>query len=222
MTGPSHELALKGHRRGTHRLVAPGATIERIAPLKARMGITRVANVTGLDRIGIPVVMVCRPNSRSIAVSQGKGLDLDAARASGLMESVESYHAERIDLPLKLASLQELRDRHRVVDVDALPKSTHSRFRPSLRILWIEGRDLISDAAVWLPYEAVHADYTLPQPTGSGCFLASTNGLASGNHPLEGITHAFWEVAEPASNAIWSRLYRGGRDQTRLDLDTVD
>jgi ribosomal protein S12 methylthiotransferase accessory factor YcaO len=27
------------------------------------MGITRVANVTGLDSVGIPVVMVCRPNS---------------------------------------------------------------------------------------------------------------------------------------------------------------
>lgn len=29
--------------------------------------------MTGLDCIGIPVVQVCRPNSRSLAVSQGKG-----------------------------------------------------------------------------------------------------------------------------------------------------
>ena len=62
------------------------------------MGITRIANVTGLDRIGIPVVMVCRPNARSIAVSQGKGLDMDAAIVSGLMESAELYHAEQIEL----------------------------------------------------------------------------------------------------------------------------
>ena len=64
------------------------------------MGITRIANITGLDRLGIPVVMVCRPNSRSIAVSQGKGLTLDAAKASGLMESVETFHAESITRPL--------------------------------------------------------------------------------------------------------------------------
>src|ERR671923_2097286 len=121
MTGPSRERALKGHRRGTHRLVAPGATVERIAPLKSRMGITRVANVTGLDRIGIPVVMVCRPNARSIAVSQGKGLDLDAARASGLMESVETYHAETITLPLRYCSHEDLRYSHAVVDVGRLP-----------------------------------------------------------------------------------------------------
>jgi hypothetical protein len=34
------------------------------------MGITRIANVTGLDRIGVPVVMVWRPNSRSLAGRQ--------------------------------------------------------------------------------------------------------------------------------------------------------
>jgi YcaO-like protein with predicted kinase domain len=222
MTGPSQARALKGHRRGTHRLVAPDATVERIAPLKARMGITRVANVTGLDRIGIPVVMVCRPNSRSIAVSQGKGLDLDAARASGLMESVETYHAERTLLPLRLASLQDLQDRHRVVDVDALPKITHGRFRPSLPILWIEGRDLISGAAIWLPYETVHIDCTLPQPTGSGCFLAGTNGLASGNHLLEAINHAIGEVVERDATSIWNHLHPTRRRAMRLDLGTVD
>jgi len=222
MTGPSQERARKGHRRGTHRLVAPDATIERIAPLKARMGITRVANVTGLDRIGIPVVMVCRPNSRSISVSQGKGIDLDAARASGLMESVESYHAERIELPLKLASLQDLQDRHRVVDVDALPKITHRRFRPSLQILWIEGRDLISGASVWLPYETVHSDCTLPQPAGSGCFLAGTNGLASGNHLLEAINHAICEVVERDATSVWNHLDAARRHALRLDLGTVD
>jgi YcaO-like protein with predicted kinase domain len=222
MTGPWRERTAKGHRHGTHRLVAPGATVERVAPLQARMGITRVANVTGLDRIGIPVVMVCRPNSRSIAVSQGKGLDLDAARASGLMESVESHHAERIDLPLRLASLQSLHEHHEVVDVDALPKVRHGRFGPNLRLLWIEGRDLISMAPVWLPFETVHTDYTLPQPAGSGCFLASTNGLASGNHLLEAINHAICEVVERDSTSIWNHLQPRRRDPTRLDLGTVD
>src|SRR5262245_6391051 len=129
MTGPTHERARKGHRRGTHRLVAPGETIERIAPLKALMGITRVASVTGLDRIGIPVVMVCRPNSRSIAVSQGKGLDLDAARASGLMESVESFHAETITSPLKLGTYRELGRTHPLIDVAAIPRTKASPYK---------------------------------------------------------------------------------------------
>ena len=77
-SGPGY----KGYRLGTHRAVSPTETIAQVAPFLAGMGITRVANVTGLDRIGIPIVMVVRPNSRSLAVSQGKGLDLDSRRRS--------------------------------------------------------------------------------------------------------------------------------------------
>ncbi len=69
----------KGFRDGTHRAVPPKDTVARVRRFLPVMGITRVANVTGLDTVGIPVVMVCRPNSRSISVSQGKGCDLDAA-----------------------------------------------------------------------------------------------------------------------------------------------
>ena len=58
------------------------------------------------------MVIACRPNSRSLAVAQGKGLDMDSAKASAVMESVEGYHAERISLPLKLASHREMLGDH--------------------------------------------------------------------------------------------------------------
>ena len=104
---PADEIH-KSYRLGTHRTVAPSETLARVGPLMAQMGITRIANITGLDRLGVPVVMVCRPNSRSIAVSQGKGLDLAAAKASGLMESVETYHAETSPPPSSSAATDEL------------------------------------------------------------------------------------------------------------------
>ncbi len=63
------------HRRGTHRVSSPDETRERIWPWLKPFGITRVANVTGLDCIGIPVVAVYRPNSRSLSVAQGKGVN---------------------------------------------------------------------------------------------------------------------------------------------------
>ena len=97
------------------------------------MGITRIANVTGLDTIGIPVVMVCRPNSRSVSVSQGKGLTLAAAKASGVMESVEGYHAEHITLALEMLELQELRYSHRVADPEDLPRPVTASFIPICR-----------------------------------------------------------------------------------------
>ena len=186
------------------------------------MGITRIANVTGLDKVGIPVVMVCRPNSRSIAVSQGKGIDLDAAKASGVMESIEGYHAERITLPLKLGTYEDLRYTHRITEVTGMVRSADSLFHPNLQILWIEGHDLISDRGIWLPYEMVHLNYTLPLPPGTGCFAASSNGLASGNHVLEAISHAVCEVVERDATVLWYLRDTQTRRGSRVDLRTVD
>jgi ribosomal protein S12 methylthiotransferase accessory factor len=212
----------KVYRRGTHRTVDPATTLARVQPHLAGMGITRIANVTGLDRIGVPVVMVCRPNARSLAVSQGKGLTLDAAKASGVMEAIELYHAERIDLPLKLGSVRDLARTHRLVDLDALPRWSDSRFHADLPVLWIEGRDLLADAPAWVPFEMVHTNFTLPLPTGSGCFPAGSNGLASGNHILEAINHGIAEVVERDSTSVWNHLDPVSRAGTRIDLGTVD
>src|SRR4051812_19172250 len=98
----------KAFRQETHRTTSPTETVARMKTWMGLMGITRIANLTGLDRIGIPVVAVYRPNARSVAVSQGKGVTLAAAQASGLMESIEAYHAENLNLPLRLASYREM------------------------------------------------------------------------------------------------------------------
>jgi len=214
--------AYKNFFKGTHRVVSPEQTLSWIQPFMQVMGITRIANVTGLDNLGIPVVMVCRPNSRSLSVSQGKGMTLSSAKASGLMESVESYHAEHITLSLKLGSYEELQYTHRIVDVDNLPSIVISRFHPNLRLLWVEGADLLNEESVWVPYEMVHTDYTLPLPAGSGCFQATSNGLASGNHLLEAISHGICEVIERDSTAMWLTLGTETQNKTMVDLNTVD
>lgn len=211
----------KGYTKGTHRTVSPAATIARVAPFMAEMGITRVANVTGLDRISVPVVMVVRPNSRSVAVSQGKGLDLEAAKASGLMESVESWHAERIAHPVKYGTHQALARDHRMVEIERLPEIRRSRFHAQKRLLWIEGVNLLDGQSLWLPYEMVHTDYTHPSAPGHGCFPASTNGLASGNHPLEATCHAICEVIERDATSVWHALPARRRAETRIKPDSI-
>ena len=214
--------AAKTYRSGTHRTVTPDETLRRGLRVAPVMGITRIANVTGLDSVGIPVVMVCRPNSRSLAVSQGKGVDLTAAKASGLMESIETYHAETITFPLRLCSYEEIRYTHRTVDVRQLPAISTSAFSPNSRILWCEGQDLMNEESVWVPYELVHTDFTWPQPAGSGCFASTSNGLASGNHVLEAISHAICEVVERDATTLWRIRDPAARDSSRVDLATVD
>ena len=141
----SAEVTPKVFRQGTHRSQSLDYTLKHALRLAPVMGITRVANVTGLDSVGIPVVMVCRPNSRSVAVSQGKGIDLASARASGLMEASELYHAETITLPLRLASYEELRYQYNVVEIDELAREVRrSHFQSNLRLLWCEGLDLFN------------------------------------------------------------------------------
>lgn len=220
--GSSDDRGVKQFRSGTHRTACPEETLERCRPLLPIMGITRLANVTGLDILGIPVVMACRPNSRSVAVSQGKGLDLAAAKASAAMEAIEGFHGESVYLPLKLAAFEDLRYTHPIIDIDGLSVSMNSRYDSRLPILWIEGLELVTGAPVWLPYEVVHTNYTIPAPTGSGCFVANSNGLASGNHILEAICHGICEVVERDATTLWKLQSDSIRSRAGLDLDTVD
>jgi YcaO-like protein with predicted kinase domain len=211
-----------GYWAGTHRLIAPEETLEAVRRFFPVMGITRVADITGLDTIGIPVVAVCRPNSRSVVVSLGKGLDVMAARASGVMESIEAFMAERIVRPLIIGSVNDLRFSHRLVDVDLIPRTSDSLYHPEFPLLWIEGQGLISQSPIWVPYELVHTAYTLPAPTGTGCFIATSNGLASGNHLLEAISHGICETVERDAATLHDLRTTEDRAERLVDLQTVD
>jgi YcaO-like protein with predicted kinase domain len=209
-------------REGMDRAVSPSSTLDRLAPFLPAMGITRVANLTGLDRPGIPVVSVCRPNSRSLSVAQGKGLTLEAARVSGLMESLESHHAEHIQAPLCMGSYRDLRGQHRMVDPAGLPRLKVSSFNENRPLLWIEGIDLIHGEPTLVPYELVHTDFRLPLPTGSGAFFMSSNGLASGNCLAEAMGHALCELVERDANTLFTVSPEEEQAARKVDLGTVD
>lgn len=197
------------------------ALLARVKPSFGEMGITRIANVTGLDRVGIPVVSVSRPNSRSNAVSQGKGLNLDAAKISGVMESIETWCAEHIVRPVFFASAGELATQNRVVNTERLCRVAGSQISNDTRILWIAGREIVGGKDCLLPYELVHADFTLPRPPGSGYFLLSTNGLASGATMTQALQHGLCEVIERDAATLFSLNSRLLAER-RLDLESVD
>jgi YcaO-like protein with predicted kinase domain len=206
--------------RGTHRTRDPAETVAAIRPFLPEMGVTRIADVTGLDHIGIPTVMAVRPNARSLSVSQGKGVTLDAAKASGMMEAVEQWHAERIDRPLRLASAAELSGEEKLADFERMPKSTQPCDRHT-RLLWAEGRELWTGRSIWLPYEAVSLDLRLPLPAGSGHFLGGSNGLASGNDLAEAIAHGLWEVIERDALTLFYARTADEQWRRRLNLRSV-
>jgi YcaO-like protein with predicted kinase domain len=212
----------KRYRNGTNRCCSPLETQRRLTPLLSAMGITRIANVTGLDHVGIPIVLVYRPNSRSLSAAQGKGLELGDVKASGLMEAVESFHAEHIDRPVRFESYAELRRHASVVDLDGLPRTAGARFDPHQRLAWIEGYELFKGKPAWVPFELVHTDFRIPPPEGSGLFLQTSNGLAAGNHFLEALIHAVSEVIESDALSLGGFLSRKQREKRRISLETVD
>ncbi len=87
---------------------------------------------------------------------------------------------------------------------------------------WIEGYDVVSDSSVWVPYEVVHTDYSTSAPPASGCFRISTNGLASGNHVLEAVSHGLCEVIERDATTLWNFLDARAKQASELLLESVD
>lgn len=207
---------------GSRRVLPPQQTLENISKLFDRVGITRVADVTGLDTIGIPVALAVRPNARSLSVSQGKGLSLTAAKVSAAMESLELHHAEHIDSHPVIASASELRRRGaRVADPEALAKRVGSRYHDHLRIPWLSGYGLCSGAETLVPMEMVDMDCVRPRPYTTHVFYGGSNGLASGNNLAEATAHSLCELVERDAAALW--WHRGARAQadTRIDPASI-
>jgi ribosomal protein S12 methylthiotransferase accessory factor len=161
-----------------------------------------------------------RPNSRSLATSQGKGIDHPSAKASALMESIECWHAERARGVLRHESPEALASEGGVVDVDALPRVRRAPISRNAPVLWIEGWDLLADRRAWVPYECVSLNFVAGDATPPPSFAMSSNGLASGNDRLEAIAHALGEVIERDATASAER--EGDATRRRVDLATVD
>jgi YcaO-like protein with predicted kinase domain len=213
----------KRWRTGTHRAVSAETTVDRLRPRLAEFGVTRVANITGLDRVGLPVVTVARPGSRSFAVAQGKGLDLALAAASGLMESVETWYAERSRLPLRKASRRELRCEANPVGLTGLPRQRGVPVPEDQALSWIAGKGLLrAGAQVWVPHALIHTDFRFPPRWDPGWFCSGTNGLASGNCRVEALLHATCEVIERDALTLWHQRSGTSQAMTRVAIDTID
>jgi ribosomal protein S12 methylthiotransferase accessory factor len=210
----------KGYTRGTHRLVDPEETIERIRPHLRSAGVTRCADVTGLDCLGIPVYCAIRPGGLALQVSSGKGIRHVDAQVSALMEAIEVHHAERPPAAyLRRTSLERLRrDGGEVIDPVALPGHRSDRFfSPSFVLDWVRGERLPRGDPVWLPASAVYLSWP-------ALLKFDSNGLASGNDLVEATLHALYELIE--RDAV-SRLNEGGHLRivercTVLDVATID
>lgn len=207
----------------THRTVSPEDTLERIRPHFRAAGLTRLADVTGLDRIGIPTAIGYRPNSPTLSSSAGKGFTLAAAMVSGAMEGIEVFHAENVRLAAVRASYDELAARGLAMPREGLSLTKASLFRTTHPEFWLLGWDLHSQREIAVPYSAVSM-VAHPQqwPRRWMPFSMSSNGLASGNHLLEAICAALLEAIERDALACHSTACKtAGHTLERVALETI-
>jgi YcaO-like protein with predicted kinase domain len=220
MTG-QHLTTAKLDLGGTLRARDASSTLAWVRPLLPRFGITRVANITGLDRIGLPVWICIRPYGRSLSVSQGKGLTTELAQVSAVMESIECHHAEQVAAPDVTASYRSARRRQAVVDPKALqPGLRWSAYHDARPIAWIRGTDLVAGEDILVPHVRVDLDWSRAHPD-AGLFLVTSTGLASGNEREEALCHAIFEVVERDAEWRWERLPAQMQQASAVDPDSV-
>ena len=204
------------------RVIPVEQTWSNISPILKDFGITRVGEITGLDRIGLPVWIAVRPNARSLSVSQGKGLTDSAAKVSAAMEALELAHAEQPTLKIKYGTEREIAASGDLVDLSTLPRMRASLFGTNTQLSWVRAGCWKTGGAVWVPYEIVNVDATIPRANGAGCFLHTTNGLASGNSEEEAVLHGLCEVIERDAMAIWQYSSDVLQRARRIDLNTIN
>jgi len=161
-----------------------------------RAGITRIADVTGLDNIGVPTTLAIRPNALTIACSSGKGLTLEQAYVSGAMEGFELYAAETASPPSIRGSYRDVAGRYEMPPADDLPLTRWSLFSPEWPFHWFLGWDLIHQGEVPVPLALVGMSRSSALVASVGAFLVSSNGLGAGNSFLEAVTAGIYECIE--------------------------
>lgn len=200
--------------QGTYRERTPEQTLELLSnDLFQAYGITRVANITGLDDIGIPVYIAIRPNSKSLSVAQGKGISHELAKLSAIMESIEVWYAENMtDKAIVQRGVYQS-------DSDMIaPTLFSSSVSSTDEFDWIEVTNLIDKNSKLLP----KALYSLDTTEENQVFDVSSNGLASGNTNDEAIIHSLCELVERDATTKWYEKPEREQDESLLQLETIN
>jgi ribosomal protein S12 methylthiotransferase accessory factor len=191
-----------------------------LMPIAREFGVERVADLTGLDIIGIPTAAAVVPDSHSLSVFQGKGAMLCSAKIGAVLEAAEAWHAERHTPPAcclaPMSTVESgydprlLPDRNREAPADSASLEWISA-EPAVPMRRAGGATLVPRALVDMSPGAVHDPF---RP-----YLATSNGLGAGSDRDRAVLHGLLEVIERDATATLAEL--GVDDRVYLDLSSV-
>jgi YcaO-like protein with predicted kinase domain len=206
---------------GTIRGRRPHETISWIEPHLSKLGITRLADITGLDTVGIPTFISIRPNAKHLSVSQGKGVTKELAQVSALMEALEVYHVENPPSPAFFGSYAELSNSYKVIESKLFNCGFFAgKINSDKKIAWAQASNLMTNELCYIPHALVSLNSSVLRQD-HGMIAVTSNGLASGNSFAEAVCHGLFEVVERDCLTRWGRLNVQARQETQINLASV-
>jgi thioglycine synthase len=172
--------------RGCGDRAVPLETVLRNLPaFRERYGITRIADTTQLDRIGIPTTSAFVPRSAdALGVYSGKGRTREEALVSAVMEAVERQVCAAYEPPTASLLPGEI---ERSLDL----RETGYEGPPDRALRCVRARNLLTGEHIFVPLGLANPFVERPQFS-----HWTTNGLACGSTVVEALYHALFEVVE--------------------------
>jgi ribosomal protein S12 methylthiotransferase accessory factor len=194
--------------------------LELISQFKSDIGVTRLANITHLDNIGIPVFCSYRPQGILLQANGGKGLSKDHAKCSAMMEALEYSHMEKILITTSVQYISHNKLSNSgasILTYKNLEAAVSDFYSPRLPIGWISLLSLINGGYHMCPADLVY----ITNQSFSPCH---TNGLSSGNTNNESILHGILELVE---RDAYARILVNGKLDIRgvgrrIDTNTLE
>lgn len=202
---------------GTFREISPELTWQRISPLLLEpFGITRIADLTGLDNLGVHTCVAIRPNAKSLSNSQGKGVSKVLAQVSAAMEAIELWHAENLPEANLTGNYHDLAKQHALIFKGSMYGSLHHKNIENGVIEWMSVTHLSHHSQAFMP--KMYFDLSFIPGKLKGISTASSNGLASGNTLAEALCHGLFEVMERDCFSRFYKLNNKNKNDYLVDL----
>ena len=174
---------------------------------KEKFGLIRIADITSLDFLNIPVYICLRPRGKTLCVSAGKGLNHIDSIVSAGMESVEIDVAERVEPSEYIhRAYKDIEEENRL-SYRLIPSYKQSHFNHDMVVTWMLMEGYKTKKKFMYPACLVSLDKTLlREPINT--FPWSSNGLASGMTFEDAFLSGLYEVIERDAWSCWEYFNR--------------
>jgi len=180
-------------------------TIKTILPVSSNIGITRLADITNMDILGIPNFSAVLPGTEDyIWVYSGKGATRMDAKASALMESIERYSSLPSGNRKKMiqGSYKEVSKVSKILHPSNVVEPMILEYDDEMIMDFLSGYDLVNNDRILIPAPLALFRYSPKPPAINPFAYHHTNGLASGNVLEEAICHSLCELIERDATSL--------------------